>query len=155
MKELHLNYCGLKDDDIGPLFSILAAAGSVTKLVLSKNDIHGIEGDEITHVSSLNTICFFECKIQSDDISPLLSIVATAGSIKKVWLNGNNLRGIQVNQITPVSSLEFLNLTDCGLQDDDVTALSTALNMEKWGSVLFPPALTSIKLLQFLGCVPV
>ena len=42
----------------------------------------------------------------SDDIEPLFSLIASAGSIKQVFLDTNNFHGLQSVQITPVPSLE-------------------------------------------------
>ncbi|XP_071805535.1 LOW QUALITY PROTEIN: uncharacterized protein [Asterias amurensis] len=149
LKELCLDACGIQSDDIGSVFCTVAAAGSVTTLLLHDNDLHGIKGKQITHVSSLTELQLLKCSLQSDDLNPLLSTVAAAGSIKHVWLNENNLRGTKGNQISPVSSLEFLDLTDCGLQTDEFRAVAMSLDMLIRGSVLYTPPPTFEKLLQF------
>ncbi|XP_033625991.1 uncharacterized protein LOC117289125 [Asterias rubens] len=123
LKDLYLVACGLQRDDIGPLFSIVAAAGSVSKLVLRKNDLHGIQGDQITQVSSLEDLYLEACGIQSDDIGPLFSTVAAAGSVSTLVLDNNNLRGITGDEITPVSSLNELHLNACGIQSGDIGPL--------------------------------
>ncbi|XP_071807343.1 LOW QUALITY PROTEIN: uncharacterized protein [Asterias amurensis] len=120
LKILHLYECGLRSDDIGSVFSIVAAAGCVTKLVLIKNDLHGIRGDQITPVSSLKELNLYVCGLQSDDIGSVFSIVAAAGSVITLVLHGDNLNGIRGVQITPVSSLNELHLDSCCIQSDDI-----------------------------------
>ncbi|XP_071786207.1 uncharacterized protein [Asterias amurensis] len=155
LKGLYLKACGIQRDDIGPLFSIVAAAGSVSTLALDENDLRGLKRDEITPVSSLTELYLYTCGVQSADIGPLFSIVAAAGSIKKVYLRYNNLHGIQVDRITPVSSLELVSLTDCGLNVDDFEALSSSLNMLIRGSILYTPPPTFKELLDFFSNHPV
>jgi hypothetical protein len=133
----------------------VAAAGSVTTLLLDDNDLHGIKADQITPVSSLKDLYLLKCSLQSDDMNPLLTTVAAAGSIHKVWLNGNNLRGIKGNQMTPVSSLKFLSLNDCGLQNEDLKACAEFLNMLIRGSILYIPPPTFEELREFLYRFPV
>ncbi|XP_033642690.1 uncharacterized protein LOC117302773 isoform X1 [Asterias rubens] len=139
LKELYLLASGIHIDDIGSVFSIVAAAGSVTTLFLKDNDLHGIKGDQITPVSSLKELHLYSCGIQSDDIGAVFSIAASAGSIEMIWLNANNLRGIEGEQIVPVPSLKYLGLDDCGLQDDDLKVFSLALQMDINGSQLLRP----------------
>ncbi|XP_071805239.1 uncharacterized protein [Asterias amurensis] len=147
LKELHLYACGIQSDDIGSVFSIVAAAGSVTTLVLKDNDLHGIKGDQITHVSSLNELNIVSCGIQSDDIGSVFSIVAAAGSVRRLVLKDNDLHGAMEigDQIGPVSSLEILDLADCDLQNDDFRAFSLALNMRINGSALLRPTATLLQ----------
>ncbi|XP_071805747.1 uncharacterized protein [Asterias amurensis] len=147
LEELHLYACGIQSDDIGSIFSIVAAAGSVTMLALKDNDLHGIKGDQITPVSSLEELYLYACGIQSDDIGSVFSIVAAAGSVTKLVLKDNDLHGAMKigDQIGPVSSLEILDLADCGLQNDDFRAFSLALNMRINGSALLRPTATHSK----------
>ncbi|XP_071785275.1 NACHT, LRR and PYD domains-containing protein 3-like [Asterias amurensis] len=123
LKELQLSSCGIQSDDIAPLFSIVAAAGSVSTLTLVENDLHGIKGDEITTFSSLDALHLIACGIQSDDIGPLFSIVASAGSVTKLVLEQNNFHGIKADKITPVSSLKELQISSCGIKGDDIRPL--------------------------------
>ncbi|XP_071805990.1 uncharacterized protein [Asterias amurensis] len=146
LKELHLCACSIQSDDIGSVFSIVAAAGSVTTLFLQDNDLHGIKGDQITPVSSLRELRLLSCGIQSDDIGPVFSIAASAGSIERIWLNANNLHGIKGEQIVPVPSLKYLFLDGCGLQDDDLKVFSLAMQMDIHGSQLLRP--THLQLLH-------
>ncbi|XP_071805636.1 uncharacterized protein [Asterias amurensis] len=148
LKELKIFSCGIQSDDIGSVFSIVAAVASVTTLVLKDNDLHGIKGDQITPVSSLNELHLVKCDIQSDDIGSVFSIVAAAGSVTKLVLMYNDLHGIkgdQIHEIVAVSSLKYLGLPDCGLQNDDFRALSLALNMRISGSALLRPMATHSK----------
>ena len=133
----------------------MAAAGSVPRLVLFENNLHGFKADQITPVSSLKDLYLLKCSLQSDDMNPLLTTVAAAGSIHDVWLNGNNLRGIKGNQMTPVSSLKFLSLNDCGLQNEDLKAYAEFLNMLIRGSILYKPPPTFEGLRALLKFFPV
>ena len=49
--------------------------------------------------------------------------MASAGSIKMVCLDKNNFHGLQSVQITPVPSLERLDLQECSLMSDDIEAV--------------------------------
>ena len=97
-------------DDIEAVFSIVASAGSIKTVWLDKNDFHGLPSVQITPVPSLETLLLHECSLMSDDIEAVFSIVASAGSIKTVCLDKNNFHGLQSVQITPVPSLERLDL---------------------------------------------
>ena len=97
-------------DDIEAVFSIVASAGSIKTVWLDKNDFHGLQSVQITPVPSLERLDLQECSLMSDDIEAVFSIVASAGSIKEVWLNKNDFHGLQSVQITPVPSLEILVL---------------------------------------------
>ncbi|XP_071805931.1 ribonuclease inhibitor-like [Asterias amurensis] len=134
LKELHLNACGLQSDDIGPVFSIVAAAGSVTTLFLKDNDLHCIKGDQITPVSTLKELHLYACGVKSDDIGPVFSIVGAAGSVLKLKLKDNDLHGIEGDHITPVSSLKKLLLCACGIQSDDIGSVFSIVSAA--GSVM-------------------
>ena len=120
---LTLHECSLMSDDIEPLFSIIASAGSIKQVQLDKNNFHGLQSVQITPVPSLEILTLHECSLMSDDIEPLFSIIASAGSIKQVQLNKNNFHGLQSVQITPVPSLEILTLHECSLMSDDIEPL--------------------------------
>ena len=79
---LTLHECSLMSDDIEPLFSIIASAGSIKQVQLHKNNFHGLQSVQITPVPSLEILTLHECSLMSDDIEPLFSIIASAGSIK-------------------------------------------------------------------------
>ena len=123
LKILCLEECSLKSNDIEPLFSLIASAGSVKHVQLNKNDFHGLQSVQITPVPSLETLLLIECSLMSDDIEPLFSLIAYAGSINKVFLNTNNFHGLQSVQITPIPSLEILFLEECSLTSNDIEPL--------------------------------
>ena len=49
---------------------------------------------QITPVPSEETLLVKECSLMSDDIEPLFSLIASAGSIKQVFLYTNNFHGL-------------------------------------------------------------
>ena len=120
---LFLEECSLTSNDIEPLFSLIASAGSIKQVFLDTNNFHGLQSVQITPVPSLETLLLKECSLMSDDIEPLFSLIASAGSIKKVFLDTNNFHGLQSVQITPVPSLEILLLKECSLMSDDIEPL--------------------------------
>ena len=120
---LLLNECSLMSDDIEPLFSLIASAGSIKQVELNKNDFHGLQSVQITPVPSLEILFLHECSLTSDDIEPLFSLIASAGSVKQVFLDTNNFHGLQSVQITPVPSLEVMTLHECSLMSDDIDPL--------------------------------
>ena len=124
---LLLKECSLMSDDIEPLFSLIASAGSIKKVFLDKNNLHGLQSVQITRVPSLEVMTLHECSLMSNDIEPLFSLIASAGSIKKVFLDKNNFHGLQSVQITPVPSLEMLILQECSLMSDDIDPLFSIL----------------------------
>ena len=123
LETLWLSECSLMSDDIEPLFSLIASAGSIKTVMLNKNNFHCLQSVQITPVPSLETLWLSECSLMSDDIEPLFSLIASAGSIKTVWLNKNNFHCLQSVQITPVPSLEEMGLGECSLMSDDIEAL--------------------------------
>ena len=74
-------------DDIEPLFSLIASAGSIKKVFLDKNNFHGLQSVQITPVPSLEILFLEECSLMSDDIEPLFSLIASAGSINRLNLD--------------------------------------------------------------------
>ena len=123
LNELLLRECSLMSDDLEAVFSIVASAGSIKKVWLDKNDFHGLQSVQITPVPSLETLVLRECSLMIDDIEAVFSIVASAGSIKMVRLDKNNFHGLQSVQITPVPSLDMLDLSECSLMSDDIEAV--------------------------------
>ena len=107
LNELLLQECSLMSDDIEAVFSLVASAGSIKAVFLDKNNFHGLPSVQITPVPSLETLLLRECSLMRDDIEAVFSIVASAGSIKKVWLDKNDFHGLPSVQITPVPSLEM------------------------------------------------
>ena len=118
-----LHECSLISDDIDRLFSLITSAGSIKQVQLNKNDFHGLQSVQITPVPSLEILLLKECSLMSDDIEPLFSLIASAGSIKQVELNNNDFHGLQSVQITPIPSLEILFLKECSLTSDDIVPL--------------------------------
>ncbi|XP_038059032.1 NACHT, LRR and PYD domains-containing protein 5-like [Patiria miniata] len=127
LTELHLDECGLTKSDIKPLFSLMSAAGSVKTLALKENKLQGLHPEGITAVSSLTELHLDECGLTKSDIRPLFSLLAAAGSIETLDLQGNNLHGLQPEGITAVSSLTELHLDDCGLTNSDIKPLFSLL----------------------------
>ena len=123
LKLLFLDECSLISDDIEPLFSLIASAGSIEQVSLDTNNFHGLQSVQITPVPSLETLVLRECSLTSNDIEPLFSLIAYAGSINKVFLDTNNFHGLQSVQITPVPSLKTLLLRECSLMSDDIEPL--------------------------------
>ena len=123
LKILCLEECSLKSNDIEPLFSLIASAGSVKHVQLNKNDFHGLQSVQITPIPSLEILFLQECSLTSNDIEPLFSLIASAGSINKVFLDTNNFQGLQSVQITPIPSLKILFLDECSLISDDIEPL--------------------------------
>ena len=123
LEMLLLQECSLMSDDIEAVFSIVASACSIKTVWLDKNSFHGLQSVQITPVPSLEMLGLQECSLMSDDIDAAFSIIASAGSIKTVWLDKNNFHGLQSVQITPVPSLEILLLRECSLMSDDIEAV--------------------------------
>ena len=123
LEVMTLHECSLISDDIDPLFSLITSAGSIKQVQLNKNDFHGLQSVQITPVPSLEILLLKECSLMSDDIDPLFSLIASAGSIKQVELNKNDFHGLQSVQITPIPSLEILTLHECSLMSDDIDPL--------------------------------
>ncbi|XP_038076196.1 NLR family CARD domain-containing protein 4-like [Patiria miniata] len=123
LSELHLDECGLTKSDIQPLFSFISAAGSVKTLALKGNNLHGLQPEGITAISSLTELHLDDCGLTKTDIRPLFSLLAAAGSIKTLALTGNNLHGLQPEEITVVPSLSKLHLHGCGLENIDIEPL--------------------------------
>ena len=82
-------------EDIEPLFSLIASAGSIKQAELNKNDLHGLQSVQITPIPSLEILLLKECSLMSDDIEPLFSLIASAGSINTVFLDKSNFHGLQ------------------------------------------------------------
>ena len=110
-------------DDIEPLFSLIASAGSIKQVFLDKNNFHGLQSVQITPIPSLEILFLEECSLTSNDIDPLFSLITSAGSVKQVELNKNDFHGLQSVQITPVPSLEILFLEECSLMSNDIDPL--------------------------------
>ena len=123
LTSLCMRDCQLNNSDITQLLRMFKSAGSIKKIDLSKNNFHGLQSVQITPVPSLEKLVLRECSLMIDDIEAVFSIIASAGSIKKVWLDNNNFCGLQSVQITPVPSLEGLLLRECSLMSDDIEAV--------------------------------
>ena len=122
LTSLCMRDCQLNTSDITQLLRMFQSSGSIRKIDLSKNNFHGLQSVQITPIPSLETLLLNECSLTSDDIEPLFSLMASAGSIKKVFLDKNNFHGLQSVQITPIPSLEILFL-ECSLTSDDIEPL--------------------------------
>ena len=97
LEVLFLEECSLMSDDIEPLFSLITSAGSIKHVELNKNDFHGLQSVQITPIPSLEILFLEECSLTSDDIEPLFSLIASAGSIKKVFLEKKQFSWITVS----------------------------------------------------------
>ncbi|XP_038058920.1 leucine-rich repeat-containing protein 31-like, partial [Patiria miniata] len=128
LTELHLNECGLTNSDIKPLFSLLAAAGSIKTLVLQRNNLHGLQPVTISAVPCLSELHLYECELENSDIKPLFSLLSAAGKVKTLVLRGNNLHGLQPETISAVPCLSELHLFECGLTSTDIMSLFRLLS---------------------------
>ena len=113
LTSLCMKDCQLNNSDMTQLLQMFQSSGSIRKIDLSKNNFHGLQSVQITPIPSLETLLLRECSLMSDDIEPLFSLIASAGSIKNVFLDKNNFHGLQSVQVTPIPSLETLLLREC------------------------------------------
>ncbi|XP_038047306.1 protein NLRC5-like [Patiria miniata] len=128
LTELQLHECYLTKSDIDPLFILLSAAGSIKSVTLTGNNLHGLQPIKVTAVPSLSSLHIYECCLTQSDIESLFSLVSSAGSIKKLFLRGNNLHGLQPIHVTAVLSLSYLQLQQCGLTNTDIDPLFSLLS---------------------------
>ena len=122
---LNLSWCSLTNRQMEALFLLLSSAlSSTVRVVLTGNNLHGLQPVQICHVFSLQSLILSECGLTKSDIKPLFSMISAAGNIKWVNLRKNNLHGLRkVSCITPVPSLLSLDLTECSLNQTDANAL--------------------------------
>ncbi|XP_022108000.1 NLR family CARD domain-containing protein 4-like [Acanthaster planci] len=127
LRELYLYECNLTKSDIEQVFSLLAATGNIQVVVLNENDLQRLQPAKITPLPSLCELHLYECNLSYSEIGPLFSLLTGAGSIKKVFLKGNNLRGLEPVKIEPAPLLSDLQLQECGLTNSDIKPLFSLL----------------------------
>ena len=65
---LILEECSLMSDDIEAVFCLIASAGKIKEVCLSRNNFHGLQPVQITPVPSLDKLLLDECVLSTHEI---------------------------------------------------------------------------------------
>ncbi|XP_038049272.1 uncharacterized protein LOC119722905 [Patiria miniata] len=75
--------------------------GSIKKVVLNGNNLHGLSQVNIDPLPSLHTLDLYRCGLQNSDIGAIIRLLASLGDVKKVHLTDNNLHSNVAKALAP------------------------------------------------------
>ncbi|XP_022102303.1 nucleotide-binding oligomerization domain-containing protein 2-like [Acanthaster planci] len=101
---------------------------NMTHIHLLGIDMHGWMGSLRPHARAVVSLSLTNSGLLTADINILCDILSGASSLKALTLSGNSLHGLFQNLVFIGPSLEMLELSKCGILDDDVESLAKLLS---------------------------
>ena len=139
LKTLNISYCGIDDQGVKSLASAIEMNGSLEELNLSGNDAvtgigHMALGESLKRNKTLKTLNISSCGIDDQGMKSLASALEMNGSLEELNLTGNDaVAGIGHmalgESLKRNKTLKTLNISSCGIDDQGMKSLASALEM--------------------------
>ena len=139
LKTLNISYCDIDDQGMKSLASALEMNGSLEELDLSENDaVTGIGltalGESLKRNRGLKTLDISYCSIDDQGMKSIASALEMNGSLEELDLSRNHaVTGVGLmalgESLKRNRGLKSLNISDCGIDDQGVKSIASALEM--------------------------